>query len=49
MNRNYANGKFSDKRLFSGVEVENTPAKNMTTLFVVGVMPVEEIESHMNA
>jgi hypothetical protein len=28
---------------FTGVEVENSPAKGMRTLFVVGVQPVEKI------
>ena len=32
---------------FTGVEVENSPAKGMLTLFVVGIQPVEKIMAHV--
>lgn len=43
MNRDYDNGKHDDVNLFIGVEVENTPAKDMLTLFVVGVQPAKDL------
>lgn len=43
MNRDYSNGKLSDIKIFVGTEVEHTPAKGMKTLFVTGVLPVQEI------
>lgn len=41
MNRN----GHKDTRFFLGTEVEHTPALGMKTLFVVGVQPVQDIES----
>jgi hypothetical protein len=32
---------------FTGVEVENSPAKGMRTLFVVGIQPVDTILEHV--
>ena len=43
MNRDYKDGTRDDVNFFIGVEIENTPAKDMMTLFVVGVQPVKEI------
>jgi hypothetical protein len=40
--RDYGNGS-TPVDFFTGVEVENSPAKGMTTLFVVGIKPVSEI------
>lgn len=45
MKRNYNTGESSDTTLFIGTEIESTPAKGMATLFVVGVLPIEEIEN----
>jgi hypothetical protein len=44
MNRVYETGTQTKISLFEGIEIENTPAKGMETLFVVGVLPVDEIE-----
>jgi hypothetical protein len=38
MKRNYSTGVGADAKLFTGIEIENTPAKGMKTLFVVGIM-----------
>lgn len=43
MKRDYATGEATKVKYFTGVEVENTPAKDKKTLFVVGVMASEEI------
>lgn len=43
MNRDYGDGVTDDARIFIGVEVENTPCKDMSTLFVVGVHDPEKI------
>ena len=48
MKRDYDDGVKSDVIFFTGVEVEHTPAVGMKTLFVVGVQPVEAIESLVN-
>lgn len=45
MNRDYDTGAASNISLFVGTEIENTPAKGMTTLFVVGVQPIDELET----
>jgi hypothetical protein len=36
-----------DVRFFVGTEVEHTPAYGMSTLFVVGVQPGDDIEYHL--
>jgi hypothetical protein len=36
-------------KMFTGIEVEHTPAYGMKTLFVVGVQPVELIEAAVKA
>ncbi len=43
MKRDYSDGVSEDIVFFTGREVEHTPAYGMTTLFVVGVQPVETI------
>ena len=35
-------------KYFVGTEVEHTPAFGMTTLFVVGLQPIDEIESWLS-
>ena len=47
MKRDYNSGVRENAAYFFGHEVEHTPAHNMITLFVVGVRPVEEIESKL--
>ena len=47
MERNYIDGVEDDAVFFFGEEVEHTPAFGMDTLFVVGVHPVEVIESKL--
>ena len=43
MLRDYETGKFTDVKFFIGTEVENTQAKGLRTLFVVGLMPSNKI------
>lgn len=45
MHRNYNTGISDSAVMFTGVEVEHTPAHGMPTLFVVGLHNVEKIES----
>ncbi len=47
MKRDYIDGVEDDIVFFFGEEVEHTPAYGMDTLFVVGVQPVEVIESKL--
>lgn len=44
MKRKYDKGTRDSVSFFIGTEIEHTPALGMTTLFVVGVQDVEEIE-----
>jgi hypothetical protein len=44
MKRNYDHGTADEITFFVGQEIEHTPAYGMTTLFVVGVHDVEDIE-----
>jgi hypothetical protein len=44
MNRNYADGTMNNVNFFVGTEIEHTPAYGKTTLFVVDVRPIEDIE-----
>jgi hypothetical protein len=48
MKRDYDSGVSDTVTFFTGVEVEKTPAFGKKTLFVTGVKPVEEIETHFN-
>lgn len=48
MKRNYDSGESTDIRLFVGKEIENTPAIGMDTLFIVGVLPITQIETSIN-
>jgi hypothetical protein len=41
--RDYATGVESQVLIFTGVEIEQTPAYGMKTLFVVGVQPFEKL------
>ena len=43
MNRDYVDGEHGDVEMFVGTEIENTPAKGMLTLFVVGEQDTDEI------
>jgi len=43
MNRDYTDGIHDDVVYFTGIEIENTPAKGMLTLFVVDAQPADEI------
>jgi hypothetical protein len=43
MNRDYGDGVIDDAQIFIGVEVENTPCKSMSTLFVVGLHDPEKL------
>jgi hypothetical protein len=43
MKRDYNTGEQTNIQLFTGIEVENTPAAGMKTLFVVGVHDAEMI------
>lgn len=45
MNRNYDNGTSDAAVIFTGYEIENTPAKGLKTLFVVGIQPADELIS----
>lgn len=47
MNRDYSTGKSADVRIFTGIEVEHTPAFGKPTLFVVGLQPSELILSYV--
>ena len=48
MKRDYTDREADDIRFFVGPEVEHTPAFGMTTLFVVGLQPIDEIESWLS-
>jgi len=43
MKREYADGVKDNVVYFTGYEVENTPAFDMNTLFVVGLRPLDEV------
>ena len=43
MNRDYETGTSDSVKLFTGKEIEHTPAYGMETLFVVGLVPLVEI------
>ena len=48
MKRDYTDGVKEDIVFFVGTEVEHTPAFGKTTLFVVGIQPVDEIVYHFS-
>lgn len=48
MKRPYTSGDSQTVTMFSGTEVEQTPAFGMPTLFVVGVQPIEHIAANLN-
>jgi len=45
MKRNYSDGVKNDVEFFTGVEVEQTPAFGLKTLFVSGVQPIVKIQT----
>ena len=45
MNRDYDNGTSDSVKIFTGYEVEHTPAFGLKTLFITGIQPVDVIES----
>lgn len=47
MKRNYKTGESDSAVFFLGNEVEHTPAYGMTTLFVVGIQPLEDFQKHL--
>ena len=49
MKRDYETGVCDNAVYFFGQEVEHTPAHGMNTLFVVGIQPVEEIQSKLRS
>lgn len=46
MKRDYDDGIRDDVRMFTGIEVEHTPAFGMKTLFVVGIHLASDIENN---
>jgi hypothetical protein len=44
MNRNYATGTTNSATLFTGLEIECTPAQGMLTLFVVGIHETNKLD-----
>lgn len=47
MKRDYTTGENDSAVFFLGKEVEHTPAYGMTTLFVVGIQPIESFQKHL--
>ena len=47
MKRDYKTGEQENIQMFTGTEVEHTPAFGMQTLFVTGVQPVEQITARL--
>lgn len=43
MKRDYSSGVSESADLFTGIEVEHTPAHGMLTLFVVGIKPINRL------
>ena len=43
MKRDYSSGTSEAAELFTGIEVEHTPAHGMLTLFVVGIKPINRL------
>ena len=48
MKRDYTTGQSETAIFFTGVEVEHTPAFGMSTLFVTGVQPNQEIQDWLD-
>ena len=48
MKRNYESGVSSTPTMFTGIEVEKTPAYGMQTLFVDGIQDIETIMQYYN-
>tara|TARA_B110000285_G_scaffold5556_1_gene5904 strand:- start:298 stop:819 length:522 start_codon:yes stop_codon:yes gene_type:complete len=48
MKRNYESGVSSTPTMFTGIEVEKTPAYGMQTLFVDGIQDIETIMHYYN-
>ena len=48
MKRDYDSGISDNVIYFVGNEVEHTPAYGMKTLFITGLQPIEEIETHLS-
>jgi len=48
MKRDYTTGTSENVRIFTGIEVEHTPAFGKPTLFVVGLQPPELILSYLS-
>ena len=46
MNRDYDNGTSDSVKIFTGYEVEHTPAFGLKTLFITGIQPVDVIECY---
>jgi len=47
MNRTYNNKQSNSVSFFTGLEVENTPALGLSTLFVVGTHPIDKINENL--
>ncbi len=47
MIREYTGGTKENITVFVGKEIEHTPAYGMDTLFIVGVLPISEINDHI--
>jgi len=47
MNRDYITDQSDSVIFFRGTEIEHTPAFGKTTLFVVGLQPIEDIIKHL--
>ena len=47
MNRDYTDGVTNNVNFFVGKEVEHTPAFGKTTLFVVGLQPIEDVINNL--
>jgi hypothetical protein len=45
MLRDYQTGASNDISIFTGIEIEKTPAYGKKTLFIVGIKPVSDIEN----
>jgi hypothetical protein len=48
MKRDYATGEADNIQFFFGKEIEKTPAFGMNTLFVVGIEPINAVQSMLN-
>ncbi len=48
MKREYASGKEENITVFIGREIEHTPAYGMDTLFIVGLLSVDQIQEYLD-